>query len=1219
MESQSSALTVPIETKRTLVVLSPWLSLADTAAVASDTLKVASQSKVFGSKIAGFSRVELHAESEVASVLSGGSLWLGSFAKIRESATSRQTAEMQQGAEIAQQLSWPASPGGSLVQHRVPWLHELPVSRVQHNIQPDQSLKLEPGDHGYMNIGSRTILELAPGKHRFMSLRMEPGSILRLTQAGEATIVVVEESLQLRSSLEGNFEDLAVAYLGAQALALDASFGGAILAPEAKIELEDAHRQGFYQGSLFAKNIELRSALELKHIFFKHWADLVPPVPTASCTTHFTHGKPYHALGYTNYLGESLDIPRGVDNQFSEVVSGGAPTTHFLPGDHPVDVVYPAEPGRFPSWTLKGSVAQFTGNEAACTPDMLAALQNEETASIDDFIGSELPISQVPGKLYSPPQAPLRYLGDLPSGWNRPHNTGALNPPLKVLSTSSVDAAGTAPLPSVLSAAGAEPEAPMPSEPAPPSVERGKVNVQVSLTKWFYTRRVRKNLYVSLCAQSIGAPLTRQTWPQANTQSVITDKDSTQGQQWGDLFLVKHNINIFDGEDITGWVSQTASNLAWKLGDPPIPVSFFICGFSDDSFDFAHLLHPLGFLDIFEDVDPTDDLRTEFLHSLSGYYDPLFGFFTPAEGIQATYQDKINGTPLPNRLTFEPAEYRADAEQSSRWTLRVTSDINRAEVDEFFAGITGDTQLCPEFTVKYADEANSRTERLPGALLQSLVLSNAALGEEEAWTLSEPTALSEKGCLTVPRKLLAHPRLEGGVSVVRIRATLALEASPQGGHPGWRVNQMVAGDQPDNTYEWNTERASVQINEAMLVAEASQLEPNEVYAIPLESAEIPVRSTEESSPLRIAVAAKLASEKSQIFFSEAESGYTQQFKFVTSCGHGGGTSFSRGVSCCSGDSIHLSGSRSITINGSGTTCSSATDSCADGLACYRADNFMPCDGNSAAGCQCLPLDGSHWLSIIGHETGHCVESHAGAKGGSSGKYYVKCSEPGSTANCSFSTSSGDGDDIPFLASDCSCALVPDASSAHCLNSIEEYGSGRSEGFGHYFASLLFQPDPIENECTFTYYKTIPDGLLAKDPGMIQGAGIHPPNQSSCFERQWRNRCFKTDPGYSSFETQALGNQWSTELDWLGFYRGVTGLALAPGESETLSQKELFQIQRAIGSNSSLSWLSTSVPISTGWYTTAVTEFPDKKNEEKRRAIGDYGDRYGILDALRIKE
>jgi len=95
---------------------------------------------------------------------------------------------------------------------------------------------------------------------------------------------------------------------------------------------------------------------------------------------------------------------------------------------------------------------------------------------------------------------------------------------------------------------------------------------------------------------------------------------------------------------------------------------------------------------------------------------------------------------------------------------------------------------------------------------------------------------------------------------------------------------------------------------------------------------------------------------------------------------------------------------------------------------------------------------------------------------------------------------------------CRCDHVTSANGLHCIQSLEQYAAGFIEGFGHFYASKLFN-SRSQSDCKFVYYKEI---------SIIFGV-LDPPMGVDCdLSIQWRDQ-------YCSH----IANS-STEMDFMRF-------------------------------------------------------------------------------------
>lgn len=239
--------------------------------------------------------------------------------------------------------------------------------------------------------------------------------------------------------------------------------------------------------------------------------------------------------------------------------------------------------------------------------------------------------------------------------------------------------------------------------------------------------------------------------------------------------------------------------------------------------------------------------------------------------------------------------------------------------------------------------------------------------------------------------------------------------------------------------------------------------------------------------------------------------------------------------------------------------------CPQGQECLT-ETGGPCLGS---GCVCRLPDLARWRSVIGHEMGHHVHAlEAGQTAGVS--YTFECDTQQPCVDPATGVATELLFDPPSVSRSCACDHVTVANRAHCLQSLERMSDAEAEGFAHFFAASIANPNP--NECIFTYYKEVrmeecPAGNTCKaikacndanDPGCAQivAYSVFPPVVVPCAEaNKWRNTECGAMPGAIPSALAEMG----VERDWLQFLRSWNK---AGTEVENASLSEIFAAYRA---------------------------------------------------------
>jgi hypothetical protein len=181
--------------------------------------------------------------------------------------------------------------------------------------------------------------------------------------------------------------------------------------------------------------------------------------------------------------------------------------------------------------------------------------------------------------------------------------------------------------------------------------------------------------------------------------------------------------------------------------------------------------------------------------------------------------------------------------------------------------------------------------------------------------------------------------------------------------------------------------------------------------------------------------------------------------------------------------------------------------------------------------------------------------------------------------------------INGLPDACECRHVTVANQLHCLQSLEQPGDVRKEGFAQFIAARTFN-DVTDPNPTFVYYKEFlwpvcPPGATCK-PFNGAFSQFPPVAVSASKPALWRNRNCAGTPNLA------------TEFDWMNFYWNVT---LPAPTSVTVDL--LFAVDRAQG---------TTISDNDQYLALGATVMPLAQAQAFRMA----GDKFGVSSDTSVK-
>jgi hypothetical protein len=138
-------------------------------------------------------------------------------------------------------------------------------------IERDAHSILQPGSYGALSVMPGAVLQLSAGTYYFDSFGVEPESRLVLDATDGPIVLVVRSQLFFRGKLEGAApESVLIAFAGTQPIAIEASLGATLVAPNAAVRY--ATGSTAHAGAVFAKSIELDPRVTFELRPFAYWS-----------------------------------------------------------------------------------------------------------------------------------------------------------------------------------------------------------------------------------------------------------------------------------------------------------------------------------------------------------------------------------------------------------------------------------------------------------------------------------------------------------------------------------------------------------------------------------------------------------------------------------------------------------------------------------------------------------------------------------------------------------------------------------------------------------------------------------------------------------------------------------------------------------------------------------------------------------------------------------
>lgn len=369
----SSALT---EQKRVNFVLPAGVDFAQVALGANGTLQLDDRVQVLtpnngfalstnaGTAGAAISTIGL--DTKVGSIVSTAAVSLKDRARVNGSVTSGRSVGQGQDVVIT----------GSTTQNAVltpvqdlSWNVSFTVGTSDITASSGQSKSVTPGSYRNVTAFSNGTITLnGAGSYYFDKLDIEPNGRFTLN-AGQGTILIyVRSTLILRGIMSGaSAEKVALAYLGTGPMAVESSFNGTFIAPNASIRFGTG--SGTHSGAVLAKNLELDPSVRFTFKPYSRWDQITfNLVPTFSCVDRRTLDAGVSAtLGYYNPNTVPVSVPVGSGNRFTTGAENRGQPTSFLPGRSSLDFAVDFGTAQTLTWSLQGTSLPVSRTAPTCS------------------------------------------------------------------------------------------------------------------------------------------------------------------------------------------------------------------------------------------------------------------------------------------------------------------------------------------------------------------------------------------------------------------------------------------------------------------------------------------------------------------------------------------------------------------------------------------------------------------------------------------------------------------------------------------------------------------------------------------------------------------------------------------------------------------------------------------------------------------------------------
>jgi hypothetical protein len=217
---------------------------------------------------AGVSGTTVGTDAQLGTIVSDAPVTVAQRTVINGNVTTAKTASFAQGAVVT----------GTVAQHAtltppttLSWTAPAPgPSAGNVTLSPGTQQALPPGNYANLTVFSRSTITLASGVYFFTSVDIEPQATVTFTGP---TVLYVTTNLTYEGAINDTVGNAALllAYSGTNAITINSSFTGTLVAPNAAVAISS----NSHIGAFFGQSVEVRPGASIVHQSF--------PLPPSSC------------------------------------------------------------------------------------------------------------------------------------------------------------------------------------------------------------------------------------------------------------------------------------------------------------------------------------------------------------------------------------------------------------------------------------------------------------------------------------------------------------------------------------------------------------------------------------------------------------------------------------------------------------------------------------------------------------------------------------------------------------------------------------------------------------------------------------------------------------------------------------------------------------------------------------------------------------------------